>query len=116
VPNIGATSRPSAVTEWFWHALVRQSVTLHSLGIDVPLLDDAAMVRRAAGHYELVCATCHGSPARRPAEFARHLLPQPPVLVRQMERWRPPARVFWTVKHGIRHTAMPAWPDAQRDD
>jgi cytochrome c553 len=116
VLNVAATSRPFAVTEWFWHALVRQSVTLHSVGIDVPPLDDAAMVRRAAGHYELVCATCHGSPSRPPAGFARHLLPQPPLLVRQMERWRPPARVFWTVKHGIRHTAMPAWPDQQRED
>ncbi len=116
VLNVAATSRPFAVTEWLWHALVRQSVTLHSLGIEVPPLEDAAMVRRAAGHYELVCATCHGSPARPPAAFARHLLPQPPLLVRQMERWRPPARVFWTVKHGIRHTAMPAWPDQNRDD
>lgn len=116
VIDVAATVRPFALTEWLWHIGVRQSVTLRSLAVEMPPLDDPAMVRRAAGHYELVCATCHGSPARPPAEFARHLLPEPPQLVRRMDRWRPPARVFWTVKHGIRHTAMPAWPDQRRDD
>jgi cytochrome c553 len=116
VIDVAANVRPFALTEWLWHVGVRQSVTLRSIGMEVPPLDDPAMVRRAAGHYELVCATCHGSPARPPATFARHLLPKPPELIRQMDRWRPPARVFWTVKHGIRHTAMPAWPDQLRDD
>jgi len=116
LPDIAASSRPSAITEWFFHTVVRQSVTLRSIAIEVPPLDDEAMVRRAAGHYALVCATCHGSPAAPPAAFARHLLPAPPPLVAQMDHWRPAGRVFWTVKHGIRQSAMPAWPDQRRDD
>jgi cytochrome c553 len=31
-------------------------------------------------------------------------------------RWRPPARLFRTVKFGIRHSAMPGWPAGIRDD
>jgi cytochrome c553 len=116
LPNVAATVQPFALTEWLWHVGVRQSVTLRSLGTTVPPLDGPARIRRAAGHYELVCATCHGSPVRPPAAFARHLLPRPPPLTHQMEHWRPPARIFWTVKHGIRHSAMPGWPDQRRDD
>lgn len=116
IVNVAANVQPYALTEWLWHIAVRQSVTLRSIVINAPPLDNPDMIRRAAGHYELVCATCHGSPVRSPAAYARHILPRPPHLVLQMNRWRPPARVFWTVKHGIRHTAMPAWPDQLRDD
>ena len=114
--NVSAAVQPFALTEWLWHIGVRQSVTLRSLGTGVPPLDDPAMVRRAAGHYDLVCARCHGAPDRPADAFARRLLPRPPSLNEQMEHWRPPARIHWTVKNGIRHTAMPAWPAPLRDD
>ena len=116
VLGVAASSRPFALTEWFFHTAVRQSVTLRSLWVEVPPLVDDGMARRAAGHYDLVCATCHGSPAGPRAAFARHLVPHPPGLVDQMTHWRPPARIFWTVKHGIARSAMPAWPDQLRDD
>jgi cytochrome c553 len=116
VLGVAASSQPFALTEWFFHTAVRQSVTLRSLDVAVPPLADDAMVRRAAGHYDLVCATCHGSPAGPRDAFARHLVPRPPGLVDQMAHWRPPARIFWTVKHGIARSAMPAWADQLRDD
>jgi len=114
--DVAASSRPFAATAWFFHTVVRQSVTLRSIAIEAPPVDDAAMAHRGAGHYELVCAACHGSPARAPAVFARTMQPRPPPLLDQIEHWRPAARVFWTVKHGIRPSGMPAWPDQRRDD
>jgi cytochrome c553 len=116
VLNFAASSGHWDATDWVFDIAARQSVTLRSLGIEVPPLDDPAMIRRGAGHYELVCAACHGSPARSPEEFAEHLTPRPPLLVEQMQHWRPPARTFWTIKHGIKRTAMPAWPTQLRDD
>jgi cytochrome c553 len=91
-------------------------VTARSIGIHAPKLDDPRMIRRGAGHYEMVCAACHGSPAAPPESFAANLTPKPPVLVEQMQRWRPPERIFWTVKHGIKRTGMPAWATQLRDD
>jgi cytochrome c553 len=91
-------------------------VTLRSAGLSVPDLDDPAGILRAAGHYEMVCAACHGSPAGAPEQFADDLVPAPPRLMEQMRNWRPDARVFWTVKHGIKRSAMPAWPTQMRDD
>jgi cytochrome c553 len=114
--NFGASSGHWDITDWTLDIAARQSVTLRSLGIEVPALDHPGMIQRGAGHYELVCAACHGSPAEGPEEFARHLTPQPPLLVEQMQHWRPPARTFWTVKHGIKRTAMPAWPTQLRDE
>ncbi|MHA6732289.1 c-type cytochrome [Devosia sp. A369] len=114
--NFDASTGHWDVTDWFFDLAARQSVTLRSVGVEVPALDDPAMIIRGAGHYDLACAACHGSPAGPPQQFARDLTPTPPLLMQQMERWRPDARVFWTVKHGIKRTAMPAWPTQMRDD
>jgi cytochrome c553 len=101
-----------------WHRWIaaRQSVTLRSLTVVPPELDDAARAMRGAGHYALVCADCHGSPAGPAERFALDLLPPPPPLVRAADRWRPDARVFQTVLHGIRNSAMPGWPSEVRQD
>jgi len=104
------------ITDWYFGTAAQQSISLRSAGVAVPDLDDPARAQRAAGHYEMVCAACHGSPAGPPAQFAEDLVPKPPRLMDQMANWHPDARVFWTVKHGIKHTAMPAWPSQMRDD
>ncbi len=104
------------LTGWYHWLATRQSVTLRSLTVTPPSLDDPARARRAAGHYQLVCAACHGSPAAAPARFASELWPEPPLLTDAAARWRPPARLFETVKSGIRRSAMPGWPVATRDD
>ena len=102
----------NAFVDWYTQTAARQSIALRSFMNAVPDLDDPAMIRRGAGHYQLVCATCHGSPRAPAARFALDLSPAPPALT----AWRPDARLFQTVKHGIRHTAMPAWPTDMRDD
>jgi cytochrome c553 len=104
------------ITDWYFGIAAQQSITLRSSGVAVPALDDPAALDRAAGHYEMVCAACHGSPAGPPERFAADMVPAPPRLIVQMDNWHPDARVFWTVKHGIKHSAMPAWPSQLRDD
>ena len=86
-----------------------------SANLKVPPLDDPAMVRRGAAHYEITCAGCHASPlAPNRAEHLR-LTPPAPKLHLRRDDWLP-ERLFLTVKHGIRNTAMPAWPAIGRDD
>lgn len=102
----------SGPTDWYTQLAARQSIALRSAMTAVPNLDDPKMVLRGAGHFQLVCAACHGSPEAPSAQIAQDLSPAPP----QLTSWRPDARLFQTVKYGIRHTAMPAWPTEMRDD
>lgn len=114
--NFAAEPEQSDLTDLYFRLASRQSIALRSYDLHVEPTDDPLMVERAAGHYEMVCADCHGSPAAPPQRFAADLSPQPPLLMEQLDRWRPEARLFYTVKHGIRRTAMPAWPSQKRDD
>jgi cytochrome c553 len=107
---------PPAVVDWYLNLAAQQSITLRSLVTAVPPLDEPGMVQRGAGHYEMVCADCHGSPIAPAQQFADNLSPSPPPLVERMAQWHPQARVFATVKHGIARTAMPGWPTQMRDD
>lgn len=114
--DFNAHNRQWGITDWYLSTAAQQSISLQSAGLAVPDLDDPAALRRAAGHYQMVCATCHGSPAGPAELFADNIRAAPPRLMEKMSQWHPDARVFWTVKHGIKHTAMPAWPTEIRDD
>jgi cytochrome c553 len=112
---IAASSGHWAVTSWFLHFTMRQSVETHAMGIKVPPLDDPSLVLRGGGHYASGCAPCHGAPGEQRALVAQHMTPQPPYLPPRIARWQP-NELFWIVKHGIKFTAMPAWVAQQRED
>lgn len=105
----------SPLSGWYLWLAHRQSVTLRSATLIPPDLSDETRAARAAGHYQLVCAACHGAPGVRPLLFTEALSPQPPLLA-SADRWRPAARVFQTVKYGLHASAMPGWPTDKRDD
>ena len=112
---ITASSGHWPITERFLAFTMRRSVATHSLGIEVPPLDDPNLVLRGATHYEVGCRSCHGSPGMRPPRIPRAMTPHPPELgsvARELEA----RELFYVVKHGVKFTGMPAWPAQQRDD
>jgi len=111
--NIAADAPHWAVTEQFLKMLRIRSVGVHADGISVPDLDDAALIRSAAGNYDAMCATCHLKPGKADSELHRGLYPAPPDLAQH--GIRDPARAFWIIKHGIKMSAMPAWGRSMED-
>jgi cytochrome c553 len=113
--NVGASTGHWAITDWFLHYAMRQSVETHSSGIAVPPLDDPALVHRGAGHYASGCAPCHGAPGQPRSAIARAMTPPPPFLPEKITEWEP-HELFWIVRHGVKFTGMPAWAALQRTD
>ncbi len=72
-------------------------------------------MRLGAGHYEIGCAPCHGSPVEPQNPVPAHMLPVPPNLHEEARLWEP-GELFWIVKHGLKYAGMPAWPELERDD
>jgi cytochrome c553 len=124
---VSAGLAPIAASEPHWpitrvllHYAMIRSVQTHALGVKEPppgerALDDQAMVLKGAGHYASGCLACHGAPGTPRAEVVRHMEPAPPYLPPKIDQWSD-RQLFWIVRHGVKYTAMPAWPSQQRDD
>lgn len=112
--GVGASSGHWAITDWFLHWVMQNSVRTHAMAIAAPPLDDPALVRRGAGHYATGCAPCHGAPSEPRNPVVLRQTPHPPALD-HLGHWRD-RELFWIVRHGVKFTAMPAWPAAGRDD
>jgi cytochrome c553 len=113
--NIAASSGHWAITSWFLHYTMRQSVETHAMGIEAPALDDPALVHRGAGHFASGCAPCHGAPGVAQSPVALEMTPHPPYLPPRIGQWEP-AELFWIVQHGVKFTGMPAWVALERKD
>jgi hypothetical protein len=81
----------------------------------LPDLNDPDTLLEAVAGFEDMCAACHTPPGGSPTAVARGLNPQATDLA-----WaganRAPAELFWTTKHGIRMTGMPAWGPTHADE
>lgn len=92
--------------------LRERSVRLQAASISVPKLDSEQSIIKGAGNYAAMCAQCHLSPTMKSTELSRGLYPSPPDLTSTAVE---PAIAFWTVKHGIKASGMPAWGKSMND-
>ncbi len=112
---VAATDGHWPITRVFLHFVMRRSVTTHTIGLEVPRLDDPAMVAKGAAHYATGCLPCHGGPGVPPSPLTRQMLPPPPELAAQPLELDA-EEMFWVVKHGLKYTGMPGWLAQERDD
>lgn len=113
--NVAARTGHWEITRVFLEFALRRSVATHSLGTEVPPLEDRDLVALGAGHFANGCAPCHGSPGRPANPVVRQMLPQPPDLSHAAQTWRD-RELFWILRNGLKYTGMPAWPAPQRVD
>ncbi len=76
-------------------------------------LASEARIRQGAGNYEAMCVGCHLAPGMDATELSRGLYPAPPNLSRETVD---AAEAFWTIKHGIKASGMPAWGHSMPDE
>jgi cytochrome c553 len=110
-----ASSGHSALTYWVLEFGKRRSIATHTLGLELPSLDEPWLVLKGAGHFHDGCRPCHGAPDLLTPRITAAMTPQPPDLLGRVELYDA-AELFYVVKHGIKFTGMPAWPAQERDD
>lgn len=111
--NVAADEEHSPLTLRLLATARDRSIEVRAAKIDVPELADPEQVRRGAGNYDSMCASCHLKPGAEETEISRGLYPKPPELARSTTI--NPARAFWVIKHGIKATGMPAWGKSMED-
>lgn len=113
--DVAATKGHNEAFAWFLHFTMRNSVKSHAPAIARPPLDDLALITKGESYAALRCAPCHGA-SNRPADILAHsLLPTPPN-IRTLKGEFSPDQLHWIIKHGVKMSAMPAWPTQKRDD
>lgn len=61
-----------------------RSIEVRSRDIEVPNLDDQALIRAGAGNYNSMCIGCHLAPGVAETELSQSLYPAPPTSPRSV--------------------------------
>jgi mono/diheme cytochrome c family protein len=107
VYDIGADDHHTRIVLALIEQLRDRSIGVRARAIEVPELDDAARIAAGARQYATLCASCHLAPGVTQSDLRPGLYPHPPNLAQQNAS--DARRAFWTVKHGVKMSAMPAW-------
>jgi mono/diheme cytochrome c family protein len=107
VYDIGADDHHTKPVLAVIETLRDRSISVRAESISVPSLEDPAQIAAGAARYSMLCVGCHLAPGVDKSALRPGLYPHPPNLVQ--EDIPEPRRAFWTIKHGIKMSAMPAW-------
>ena len=79
VYNIAADDPHWRATYSLMDAVRSRSISARSAAIEVPKLDDPALIRSGAGNYNAMCVSCHLGPGTSDTELSLGLYPTPPT-------------------------------------
>ncbi len=125
---MGADVPHNRMTYWALETLRERSIARAIRDIEVPPLDDSALLLAGGEDYNEMCTGCHLKPGKTESELTLGLYPQPPNLAMSASTHHEDgdgsghgdlttsaARQFWIIKHGIKASGMAAF-GATHDD
>lgn len=117
---MGADVPHNALTYWALETLRERSVARAAQDIEVPPLDDPALLLAGGPDYNDMCAGCHLKPGKTESDFSIGLYPKPPNLASpghtHGDAEAEAKRSFWIIKHGIKASGMAAWGPTHDDE
>jgi len=115
---IGADVPHNKFTYWILEQARERSITRASKDIQVPDLSSADMLLSGGADYNDMCSSCHLKPGQSENDMTIGLYPVPPNLSltahkdehsQDDDETIEAQKMFWTIKHGIKASGMPAW-------
>lgn len=95
--------------------VLHASIVRHASADKNPLAINEENLKAAASTYKAMCARCHSTPGAEPSAYGQSFYPPTPQLNGGMPNYTD-SQLFWTIKHGIRNTGMPAWGSMLSDE
>jgi len=113
--DVSANSSHSGLVSWLLSTTSHASIERRARNIEVPDLDDDALVLAGVNDFDSMCTGCHGAPGRDPEAMGQGLNPPAPDLAEEATELTP-GELFWVTKNGIKMTGMPAWGATHGDE
>jgi mono/diheme cytochrome c family protein len=116
--SIGADVPHTKLVYWVLEQARERSIARASADIEVPDLTSADMLLSGGADYNDMCSSCHLKPGQIESDMTIGLYPKPPNLSlaeheekhgRDDDEITEAQKMFWTIKHGIKASGMPAW-------
>ena len=95
--------------------VLHASIVRHADAVTNPLAINEETLKAGASTYKVMCARCHSTPGGNPSVYGQSFYPAAPQLLGGMSNYTD-SQLYWTIKHGIRNTGMPAWGSMLSDD
>ena len=95
--------------------VLHASIAKHAPGNTNPISVNEENLKAGASTYKEMCARCHSLPGGNPSVYGQSFYPPAPQFPEGMSNYTD-SQLFWTIKHGIRNTGMPAWRNMLSDD
>jgi mono/diheme cytochrome c family protein len=95
--------------------VLHASIVRHAAVATNPLTINEENLKAGASTYKDMCARCHSIPGNNPGAYGQSFYPPAPQLSAGLPNYTD-SQLFWTIKHGIRNTGMPAWGSMLSDE
>ncbi len=95
--------------------VLHASIARHASADTNPISVNEENLKAGASTYKAMCARCHSRLGDNPSAYGQSFYPPAPQLPGGMPDYTD-SQLFWTIKHGIRNTGMPAWGAMLSDD
>ena len=95
--------------------VLHASIVRHSSAISNPQALNEENLKAGASTFKDMCSRCHSMPGDKPSAYGQSFYPPAPPLIGGMRNYTD-SQLFWTIKHGIRNTGMPAWGSMLSDE
>ena len=123
---MGADVPHNSLTYWVLETLRERSIAQAARDIEVPGdMDSPDRLLKGGADYNDMCAGCHLKPGKTQSDFTLGLYPAPPNLSLDEDKQNHGShdegldslrQQFWTIKHGIKASGMPAWGPGHDDE
>lgn len=109
-----ADTRPSSLEYRIAERALDASMRRHAAHVSNPIPVTSDNLIEGANLYTMNCSQCHGTLDFKPSVLEHSTYPPPPQLVLNPLK-NPEWHTFYTIRTGVRYTAMPAWENALTD-
>jgi thiosulfate dehydrogenase len=111
-----ADGKPAALESWVANTALHAAIERDAKGLSNPIQLSEENLITGVHLYAENCAICHGAADGKPSKLAQGFYIEAPQFAKDGVEDDPEAASFWTVKHGIRLTAMPSFTLTMKDE